>query len=123
MYSYTLPDPKWEQELWKCCACGIIDRPVYTKQADAEGQPIFEHSVVPDVTFLSRDKLTARELEQGYKLMQLEGGRRAKVRLICRECLESDEQAKGVWRDLNKARQEREGGDKPSNFYQILCGE
>lgn len=119
---YRLPLPAWDGELRKCVKCGLIDNPIYAGEADPEtGSPIFLHRVVLDVVFCKTEVLTGRDKAEGFLMMKLDGGRPAKVRAICRECLEQDEQTSKVWKDFDKSRQELQDQSKDLSWYAQLC--
>lgn len=83
---------------------------------------MFVHQVVIDAVFAKSEVLTRRDREEGFLMMKLEN-RPAKVRAICRECLELDEQTKSVWKDFDRTRKELDEQTKEPSWYAVLCQE
>ncbi len=118
---YRLPVPEWTGELRRCVLCKRLDHPVYAGGSDEKsGEPIFLHSVTLDVVLTKSSDLTAKDKREGFVGMELEGGF-AKVRAICRDCLEADEQTKAVWKDFEKTRQDQQQEMKEPSWYAQLC--
>jgi hypothetical protein len=122
-YSYRLPDPQWSGSLRRCCVCRALDNPVYAGESDEQGAPIFAHKVTLDVTYINRDKLTPKEIKQGFEYMKVEGDRHVKIRAICRECLQLIEDTADVWHDFDTAKKNAGDQNKPQSFYETLCME
>jgi hypothetical protein len=120
---YKLPDPKWDGPLRRCVKCGVEDASIYTGEADLDGSPLFVHRVVLDPHFCPKGLLSARDRAQGFLETKVEGTRTVKIRVICRECLEQDEQTSAVWRDFDKTRKELSEQTKEPSFYAVLCQE
>jgi hypothetical protein len=120
---YRLPLPLYNDELYVCVLCGLVDAPIYAGEADMEqGRAKFIHRVTLDVVFLKSDTLTAKDKAEGFVLIRVEN-RPAKVRAICRDCLEQDEQTQLVWKDFEKVRREFQENSKEPSFYAVLCQE
>lgn len=120
---YRFPVPDWNLGLWKCVLCGVEDHPVFLGSFHSEtGEPIFDHFVQIDQYFLKRaEDLTAKDKATGFHFMSLDGGRPAKVRTICRTCMEEREQISKVWKDFEKSRQEMQEQNKDLSWYAQLC--
>lgn len=120
MAGYKLPDPSWTGEKRVCSSCGIIDRPTYTGEADTEGQPIFDHQVVLDLVFISKPELTQKDRRFKFQLTKI-GERHAKARMMCRTCLDSDDETRKVWTDIRKAADAlQEEQKEPSWWFQMV---
>lgn len=121
---YRLPDPKWEKELRVCSVCQLKDFPIYAHEANTDGTPKFIHQVVMDITFVANDyELTKKDIQATFMLMPLEGTRKAKVRMICRRCLDADEDTKEIWNDFHKAAKNAGEDNYQGGYYMALCSE
>jgi hypothetical protein len=120
---YKLPVPQWSGNLRRCVVCNDLDRPTYSGEADESGAPIFNHYVVIDLVFIDRAVLNAKEKREGYEY-QMVASRHAKVRVICRPCLEASEETRKAWSDYDAQRiRDQEEQEHGTSFYAILCGE
>jgi hypothetical protein len=117
---YRLPNPQWEGNRRTCCKCGLVDSPVYIGEANEQGEPIFEHRVILDLTYTKTELLTAKDKADGWLSLKVEN-RPAKMRTICRDCLEAVEATDAVWKDFDKARADLEDKKKEKSWYSQLC--
>lgn len=121
--SYRLPVPEWNKELRHCCKCGLEDAPIYTGESDDEGHPIFEHRIVIDLVYIDRSSLTKKEKSQGYHYQFMAAlNQHVKIRLMCRPCLEHEEDTRKIWEDIQRQKDSLEDESKDRTFMSILCG-
>jgi hypothetical protein len=120
---YKLPFALYDDELYVCVKCGLRDAPIYAGEADPDaGVARFIHRVTLDVVFTKSEVLSSRDKAEGFLMMKLEN-RPAKVRAICRDCLEADEQTQAVWKDFDRARREMDEQTKEPSWCAVLCQE
>jgi hypothetical protein len=119
-HEYTIPKP--EGEVRVCRRCGRRDSPVFTGEYDVHKKPIFDHQVTIDLAWIERAYITPAEKSAGFSFVRI-ADRNAKMREMCRGCLDLTEEEQKVWRDFKLQREKDQQIDVDDPYYSQLCSE